>query len=250
MQREAIDTGDFVITTFVRLGAASRPLHVYIEGDGHAWRSRLEPSSDPTPHVATGLALAAADDAPNVAYLARPCQFVEALAWRRCDTTYWTGKRFSPEVVQAMNCALDAVAAHTPGQPIHLVGYSGGGAMAVLLAARRGDVASLRTVAGNLDHQAVNRLHGVSAMPESLNPIDVAPQVAGIAQVHFSGSLDTVVPPEIARRFQAAAGQNACAKIHVVEGLTHGADWAVHWPDLLHTTDLPTCSASLLRFPP
>ena len=37
---------------------------------------------------------------------------------------------------------------------IHLIGYSGGGAIAVLTASRREDVLSVRTIAANLDHSA------------------------------------------------------------------------------------------------
>jgi pimeloyl-ACP methyl ester carboxylesterase len=242
LRREQIDTDSFVLTAFVRIARRDRPLTVYIEGDGLAWRSRHEPSSDPTPHQALGLALAAADPAANVAYLARPCQFTPMTANPRCGIAYWTDKRYAEEVVAAMNQAVTHYAALAPGQPIHLVGYSGGGALAVLVAARRSDVASLRTVAGNLDHAEVNRLYKVSAMPESLNAIDFARNVAAIPQIHFSGAGDTVVPPAIAQRFAAAAGP--CAQARIVPGVSHDGDWARLWPDLLAIAPGRTCPDS------
>ena len=94
---------------------------------------------------------AVAGPAPNVAYLARPCQFMPMDRNPQCAVPYWTGKRYTPEVIASMNDAVDRLVARVPGQPVNLIGYSGGGAVAVLIAARRHDVATLRTVAGNLD---------------------------------------------------------------------------------------------------
>ncbi|WP_439894307.1 alpha/beta hydrolase (plasmid) [Ralstonia sp. 25C] len=239
LHREPVRTDAFVLTAFARITRADQPLTVYIEGDGLAWVSRTEPSADPTPRKATGLALAAADPAPNVVYLARPCQFTPMAQNPRCAAPYWTSKRFAPEVVASMSEAVSRFAAKVPGQPIHLVGYSGGGAVAVLIAAQRGDIASIRTVAGNLDTEFVNRLHAVSPMPESLNPIDAAARVAAVPQLHFSGADDTVVPPEVAQRFMRASG-GGCAHADTVPGLAHDGDWARQWPALL--TRAPTCT--------
>jgi hypothetical protein len=241
LQRERIHTRPFVLTAFTRIARADRPLTVYIEGDGLAWISRSEPSLDPTPRNPTGLALAAADPAPNVAYLARPCQFTAMPANPDCAIPYWTGKRFAPEVVDSLDHAIDQLAARVPGQRIDLVGYSGGGALAVLIAARRSDIGSIRTVAGNLDDEFVNRLHQVSPMPESANPVDVASRVAAIAQIHFSGSADTVVPTEVATRFVDAVG-GRCARVDVVPEIAHDGDWVRVWPALLRIE--PVCSTS------
>lgn len=102
----------------------------------------------------------------------------------------------------------------------------------MLIAARRHDVVSLRTVAGNLDSEYVNRIHHVSAMPASLDPIDVAPQLRDLPQLHFSSDADAVVPPAVAERFVAATGPR-CARWHVVNGIAHDGDWARAWPALL-----------------
>jgi len=231
LQREQVPAGIFVLTAFYRVTRTDQPLTVYIEGDGLAWRNRNQPSDDPTPHRAMGLGLAVADKSANVVYLARPCQFTPMAEDPRCAVAYWTGKRYAPEVVAAIDAAVSHYLERLPGQRVHLVGYSGGGALAVLVAARRNDVASLRTVAGNLDHVALNHLHQVTPMPDSLNAIDVAAQVAHIPQVHFSGADDKVVPTVIARSFVAAAGP--CARLHVVNGMSHESDWARQWPQFL-----------------
>jgi hypothetical protein len=97
LRRELIDTDSFVLTAYARISRPGEPLHLYIEGDGLAWISRNQPSLDPTPREATGLALAAADPAPNVVYLARPCQYTPMAMNPRCALPYWTGKRYARE---------------------------------------------------------------------------------------------------------------------------------------------------------
>jgi pimeloyl-ACP methyl ester carboxylesterase len=160
----------------------------------------------------------------------------------RCGIPYWTGKRFAPEVVESMNDAVSQFAARVPRQGIELIGYSGGAAIAVLIAARRHDVISLRTVAGNLDDEFVNRLHGVSSMPDSENPIDYATRIANVPQIHFSGADDETVPPEVATRFVKATGPR-CARAITVPDVSHDGDWARSWPALLDI--MPACSATM-----
>ena len=230
MVRRVVPAGDFALTTYSRVADPGQPVTVYIEGDGLAWRTRYEPSLDPTPRKAVGLALAAADRSANVVYLARPCQFTAPAANPRCGTAYWTDKRFAPEVIAATDAAIDRMVASGTG--VNLVGYSGGGAVALLVAARRRDVISIRTVAGNLDQAEVNRIHRVDPMPGSLNAIDFAPQLANIPQLHFSGGDDETVPPAIANRFRAAAGER-CVKTLVVPGASHESGWPERWPTLL-----------------
>ncbi|CDK97478.1 conserved protein of unknown function [Magnetospirillum gryphiswaldense MSR-1 v2] len=238
MSRMQMNTDPFVLTSFVRISDHSQPVTIYIEGDGLAWLSRTEVSRDPTPKNALGLALAAVDPAANVVYLARPCQFTEQARSSVCNLTYWTAKRFSPEVIAAMNQAVDQVAAQVPGQKLNLVGYSGGGAVAVLVAARRQDVASIRTVAGNLDHAEVNRLAKVSQLSGSLNAIDVAGQVAKIPQIHYSGTDDPIVPPAIAQRFTQASA-SACVRWMTMPGADHENGWTGLWREALDV--VPNC---------
>jgi len=227
LSRATFTTNTFRIVGFTRFSDPAAPASVYIEGDGFAWATRNRPSLDPTPTKAMGLRLAALDPSPNVIYLARPCQFVGHDP--ACRTAYWTGLRYAEEVVTSMNDALTQAMAPLPGQGIRLVGYSGGGAIATLLAERRVDVLSLRTVAGNLDIAAVNRHHRVSPMPESLNPIDAAARLAALPQIHFVGGKDSVVPPFIAQGFVAALGNDRCARIERIPMATHEDGWEDAW---------------------
>jgi len=231
LERQEVRAGLFVLTTYVQARPHAAVLRVYIEGDGRAWLSRTQVSPDPTPHEAMGLRLAASDDQAALLYLARPCQFTPMARNPACRPAYWTDLRYAPEVIDAMDAALSQYVARLRPARLELVGYSGGGAIAVLLAARRHDVTAIRTVAGNLDHVAVNRWHQVSQMPRSLNPIDVAPRVAHIPQRHFSGADDRIVPTGIARDFVAQAAP--CAALQVIPGMGHESDWPALWPSLL-----------------
>ncbi|MCW2477515.1 alpha/beta hydrolase [Candidatus Symbiopectobacterium sp. NZEC135] len=231
LQHGTLWAAPFHLTTYTRITRADRPLHVYIEGDGRAWIQHFRVSRDPTPRRAMGLALAAEDTAANVVYLARPCQFTVAEQASACRPEYWTGKRFAHDVVASMDAAISHYLRQTPGQPVVLTGYSGGGAIAVLIAARRKDIALLRTVAGNLNHVAVNRLHRVALMPDSLNPADVANEIAAVPQLHFSGDSDRIVPSVIAHFFVTAVGR--CADVREVHDMDHEGDWPALWSALL-----------------
>lgn len=234
-----ISTTTFPIVSWQRITPPVHSLRVYIEGDGFAWKNRTTPSDNPTPHNPTGLALAAADRHENVLYLARPCQFIGPPMPARCSANIWTQDRFSPAVVEAMNEALSQVVVRYPGVKLDLVGYSGGGNIAALLAARRSDVHSLRTVAGNLDVAWVNALHHVTPMPDAASAIDLAPGLRTLPQRHYSGEDDSTVPPAVARHFQQAVG-GKCTQIEVVSGMAHGSDWGAIWPRLL-AQGLPDC---------
>lgn len=238
LQRVLVRTDDFVLTTFSRITDGNAPINIYIEGDGLAWLSRGVPSRDPTPRTPLALALAASDKAVNVVYIARPCQYTLPEMNPRCSLAYWTDKRYAPEVIKATSQAIDQFTGGASGREINLIGYSGGGAVAVLTAAGRRDVASIRTVAGNLDHEEVNRLHRVSPMSGSLNAIDHAAELASLPQIHFSGSDDETVPPIIAQHFRDAA-RTSCVKAVTIPGATHSDGWTERWPGLLART--PSC---------
>ncbi len=205
-------------------------VHVYIEGDGHAWRTRTQPSRDPTPRRPVALELALADPSAAVVYLGRPCQYATAAELERCDAAFWTSRRYSALVVEAYAALLDALAAQSPRARFGLVGFSGGAAIAALLAARRDDIDWLVTVAGNLDTEAWAAHHAVAALDGSLNPAAGAHGLRDLAQVHLFGADDRVVPRATAERFIARAG--ATDAVREIEDFDHGCCWAGAWPQV------------------
>src|SRR5262245_47741315 len=142
------DTGQRFVRAYLRdagrgaHGAAST-LVVYVESDGATWPAADLPPADPTPKNALALRLAVAHPGGPVAYLGRPCQYLDDTALEQCDASLWAGARFSERAVAMMDAALGHLAQATGARQIALVGYSGGGTMAALLAARRLDVECL-----------------------------------------------------------------------------------------------------------
>ena len=233
--RTRVRTAPFLLTAYSRIQSPGQPLHIYIEGDGYAWVTRSRVSGDPTPRRPVALELASLDPAPNVVYLARPCQYTPVEMNPACeDEAYWTDKRFSEEVVRSMDQAVDVLVKSVQSPGVHLIGYSGGGAVAVLISARRRDVKSLRTVAGNLDPKGLNKYHKVSPLAEgSLDPMEVAGKLSSIPQYHFVGADDPMVPAFLTASFAEKARDSPCVHVRSIRGVDHVKGWAEAWPRLL-----------------
>jgi len=232
-------SGAFVLTTRERIGEPGADVTIYIEGDGAAWIARTQPSNDPTPDNPLALRLAALDPAANVAWVARPCQYTPMASNPECDAAYWTGGRFAEKVVASMDAAVSTIKQAAGAMRVHLVGYSGGGGIAMLLAARRNDVASVRTLAANLNHRAFTTHHRVSPMDDSLNPADFEARTQGVAQLHLVGGRDEVVPELIARSYLARISDTHCANLRLVPGVTHNEGWEAVW--IATVREFPSC---------
>jgi len=212
-------------------------LTVYLEGDGLAWVDRHTPSFAPTPSDPLALRLAVADARAPAVYLARPCQYTQGASFKGCEVRYWGSHRFAPEVIGAMNDAVDQLKRRYGATHLVLVGYSGGGAVAALLAARRDDVAALVTVAGTLDTEHWTQEQRVSPLMGSLNPRDVAERLAAVPQWHFVGMRDDVVPRSVLNHFLDRVSHSASPgtpppTVEVLPDFDHHCCWAVAWPQL------------------
>lgn len=213
---------------FTELAAWTRPaeesggeLTIVLEGDGLPWATRWQPSGDPSPTDPIGFRLAAATPGA-VAYLARPCQFATPAAAARCRVAHWTSHRYGEEVVAAVDRAIDQLAG---GRRLTLVGYSGGGTVAALVAARRHDVARLITLAAPLDVDAWCRAHGQPMLAGSLSPLDQADRLAAVPQLHVLAQDDAVVPPSVNDRLLARLPS---AAVRRVAG-DHDCCWVDYW---------------------
>jgi len=225
-----LEAGQFDILAFVKNGPNPGPMVVYIEGDGRAWRSKNRLSSDPTPYNPVGAKLAALDGHVSVVWLARPCQYSKGSPhWRTCRPAYWSLERLSEAVVEDTNRAIDALLRKTRRSGLHLVGFSGGGGLAALIAARRDDVLSLRTVAGTLDTKIFTDHHNVTPLYGSLNPVGVAFRLRALPQTHYVGADDDIVPFSVAQNWRQRARNADCLTVRLMEGVSHGAGWEAVW---------------------
>lgn len=228
-QRISFETPGLPVRTLLRQRGPGHWLAIYIEGDGAAWASPYHPPRDPTPRRPLAFALAAADPSPLVAYLGRPCQYLDERERANCDSAYWLDRRFAPEVIATYDALISRLRARSGATRLRLVGYSGGGVIATLLAQRRDDVDQLITVAAPLALGEWTRQRRLSALVGSLDPAQARTRRALPWAWHFAGADDAVVPPAVVRAFVAQAG----GRLEVVPGFDHECCWQVAWPRLL-----------------
>ena len=214
-----IRTSVFDLVSATRIGTGQADvLRIYIEGDGKAWATRTQPSTDPSPRNLLMAQLAMDDSRPSV-YLARPCQFYKN---PECRVPVWTDKRFSALVINSYNEALNKLKIRHGSQNLELIGYSGGGYIAMAIAGIRTDVTQVQTIAGNIDPTEWGRHHNLSPLVgiKDLNQIS---RLKLIPQMHFVGTEDKVVPPALIDSIVRKNGFR-CATVSRV-GATHEAGW-------------------------
>ncbi|SDI13919.1 hypothetical protein SAMN05660652_02931 [Propionivibrio dicarboxylicus] len=232
-RQSILHSGAFELTAFLRRPAPlaggvvketdDAVLTVYIEGDGAAWSSPYHPPRDPTPRRPLALALAAIDPSPAVAYLGRPCQYLDAAALARCSAEYWVDKRFDPDVIDAYDLAISELKKRFSARALRLVGYSGGGNIAAILAMRRADVRSLIALASPLSLDAWIQRQGLTSLPGALDPVRQAGRLQ--AASYWVGGRDDIVPPSVVQPFAEQKG----GTMHVVKGYDHECCWIDDW---------------------
>lgn len=220
--------GQFLIYTYQKITDSALPYYIYIEGDGFII-DRGTISKDPTPRNPLLITLASIDHRPNVIYIAKPCQYSLSTNRDVCNNSYWTGKRLSDDSVESINEVINKIAKNND---VNLIGFSGGGGLAALIAARNHKVKSIITIAGNLDHVAFNKLHHTEPMTASLNPIEYAKLINHIPQLHLSGAEDKIVPPIIAESFTEKS-HSRCVHQKTYQGCSHAKGWSLIWGDII-----------------
>jgi len=237
LQKENIYTDYFLLTTFHRgLKDFKKNLVVYIEGDGSAWKAKYRLSENPTPKNPIALRLAAKDATDSILYISRPCMYLEQKLMQDCSAKFWSSHRYSEEVISSINQVIDWATGMSLTNSLTVIGYSGGGTVAALIAARRNDVASLITIASNLDHKYWTDMHDISPLIGSLNPLDYANSLSTIEQIHFVGAKDKMVPTAIVESYLSKMPMKDKININVIEDFDHSCCWEKAWPELLDTT--------------
>jgi pimeloyl-ACP methyl ester carboxylesterase len=228
LERLVLHGGPFRHLAYYRAGEdGGGPLHVYIDHDGRPWQGRRV-SADPSPRDPLALRLMVQDRAAAL-YLGRPCHY--ALDRRPpCSPWLWTHARYGDEVVSGLVQAIDGFLRERPYDALVLIGYSGGGTLAVLLAERLPRTAAIVTVAANLDVGGWAALHGYSPLSGSHDPVVRAPLPASVEQVHYAGSADRNVPPALLRGY---ARRHPAARVVEIAGFDHVCCWVSAWPAVL-----------------
>jgi len=205
-----------------------RPLLVLLEGDGAPWRNGMEPSIDPTTRNPIALELLLRSP-PPAAYVTRPCY--HGLLVDKCTAEHWTGARYSAEIVASMTAAVREAQRRSGAKSVTLIGYSGGGVLAVLIAERLEDVASVITLGANIDTAAWTQHHGYLPLSQSLNPA-LSDHEHRWPELHLQGASDTVVPTATTKAYFV---RYPSARRQVIEGYDHVCCWVRDWETLFPT---------------
>ena len=202
--------------------------YLYFEGDGRPWIDGRKPATDPSPSNALGLRLMVTTD-DNASYIGRPCyegQHRES----GCTPDLWTHRRYSPSVIDSMAEVAEHLIRGSDASSVILVGYSGGGVIATLLAPRLSRVTKLITVASNLDLDAWTNHHGYEPLTGSMDPADLQAWPPGLLALHLVGGQDSVVPPTLTEGIVARYPEWETIRF---EKFDHRCCWISAWPDII-----------------
>jgi pimeloyl-ACP methyl ester carboxylesterase len=203
-------------------------LILFIEGDGLPWvGGGRKIAADPTPRVPLALELAVSTPA-SVLYLGRPC-YLEVRRPPECSEPLWTSERYSSAVVASMSAAASTYIAEHHFQQVLIVGYSGGGTLAVLIAGSLPHVSGVVAIAGNLDPDAWAQLHGYLPLQGSLNPSLEPPLPADLKQWYLIGERDSNVSAAATARYFARIPPD---RIWSYARFDHKCCWVQAWPSI------------------
>ncbi len=222
--------GTFKHRVFFKPGDGDR-LHIYIEGDGQAWWNRHRVSRDPTPHNPIMLKLMMLDPAPAI-YIARPCYYMNGIEPdfedSACTPYWWTFGRYSRPVVDSLATIVKRES--KPYKAIVLIGHSGGGTIATLLAEGHPKTEAVVTLAANLKVSEWVSFHHYTPLVDSLDPTLDIRLSEKITQLHYIGANDTEVKADW---FSVYLANHPNASLTRVPDVTHQDGWEHYWPAIL-----------------
>jgi dienelactone hydrolase len=117
-----------------------------------------------------------------------------------------------------------------PIKKIVLIGYSGGGTIAVLMAAKLKQVSAVVTLSANLDVNGWRAYHRYSALTDSLNPVEQKSLSSQIKQLHLAGGKDDNVPAFVIQNY---VQQQPDAIFKIYPAFDHDCCWVSQWKQIL-----------------
>jgi dienelactone hydrolase len=203
-------------------------LYIFIEGDGSPWiDDGTRPARNPTASAPLALELAA-QTPHSVLYLGRPC-YLHANADSACTPEVWTSGRYSSDVVHSMVAVANRYATDGGFSHIVLIGYSGGGTLAVLMAPYMPSTRAVITIAANLDVDACTSWHHYRPLSHSLNPSTLPALDPRIVQLHLVGDRDSNVPTGRSARYLDTLEPGQVMRF---EAFDHVCCWVAQWPKI------------------
>lgn len=232
-QRNGMTEADMLGTDFrhmvFRQPGSGGKLHIYLDGDGIPWIDGRTPSADPTPENPLVLRLMALDTADSV-YIGRPCYFGMG-GDPGCGPQSWTSARYSSKVTSSMVSVANKIIAEGDYSEVVLIGYSGGGVIALLMSEQMEGLAGILTVAANIDTAAWTEYHGYLPLTGSQNPaLRKSDSRADVLHVQVIGGRDEEVPAIVSERYRA---QKKGVEVWEYRDYDHVCCWVSEWPRVL-----------------
>jgi pimeloyl-ACP methyl ester carboxylesterase len=232
LHRREVQVGSFKTVIYERRASdrSTRPFIIFLEGDGVPWLRGVIPNLDPTTRDPLALKLLMNTNA-NAAYVARPCY--QEIKSAGCTPDLWTDGRYSQQVVDVIAGAVKQVLEQNRAEHVALLGFSGGGTLAVLVAERVPVVETVITLAANLDTDTWTAYHDYLSLGTSLNPAR-SEHEHSFKEIHLIGRLDSVVPIQTR---QAYFSRYPAAIEIVLDTYTHSCCWLEEWPEVSKRLD-------------
>jgi hypothetical protein len=227
LDQAVIQSHGFSLLSLTNEMGAGSVLHVYIEGDGQPWVGG-KIAADPGPYKLTSLSLMQQDSNPSI-YLGRPCYFQHVTGLQKnCHPALWTRARYSQQVVDLMVNALVFHPELASYDEWVLIGHSGGGTLAYLMAQQLPKVDKVIAISSNLDVNAWVEYHQYAPLDQSLDPAKLQSKKR-LELVYLAGGKDKNVPLELNRTFLNKVN----AQIILRDEYDHKCCWEKEWRKIL-----------------
>ena len=229
MSRTVLEGARFHHVSYERI-VPGAVLFIFVDGDGRPWvRGGRAMATDPTSRHPLLLDLAAQTRTGSTLYLGRPC-YLGLARMPECQPSDWTSARYSTQVVQSLAAAANRFVSEHAIQEVVLIGHSGGGTLAVLMAPQVEHLRAVITIAGNLDVSAWSAFHAYLPLAGSLDPAAGRALPTGVTEIHLVGGADRNVPPQLMQRYLAV---HPGALVWTYPTFNHECCWREAWPEVL-----------------
>lgn len=225
LTRKVVRGTTFQHVVYVREQRDDSSLTVFLEGDGMPWMGGREPATDPTTRKPLALELMLATQGAAL-YVARPCY--QALSDEACGPEAWTFARYGEAIVDSMARVIAREARARQATAVRIVGYSGGGVLAILIAERLEIVDRVITIAANLDVAAWSTHHNYLPLHDSLDPTR-SERSHAFREIHLQGAMDRVVPVTTTQRYFQRYPH---AQQRSFSDFDHACCWVQAWPQI------------------
>ncbi len=227
LDRQTVVTSHFQHVVFsdrARRSDSAHPTWLFLDGDGNSWLRNGRVAEDPTPTNPVALELMALNPTPAV-YIARPCTFGTLQLDNACDPAVWTVDRYAGKVVDSLFDVM--VGLGLLDVPVVVVGYSGGGVLALHLAARLQNAVGVLTIAANLDVDRWLKHHSYTKRLLENLPASPLPLRTTLVQLHVFGNSDDNAPYFLSAELLA---RDPNVRVRRFSGANHDCCWSELWP--------------------